>query len=140
MVAAHAGLANTPEGCIQVGKLVQAIVHHRRTRGNLVGQSVFAWKKCILEGEENENMCNTHLFAAQHKLSINQSKNRNTLKKRAKTVPVDEATVARKDVQSEGFLVLLDVLNDRVYVLVLQHRQQGAKNLLRHHLGVHGHI
>lgn len=41
VVATHAGLANSPEGCIQVRKLVQTIIHHRGARGNLVGQSVF---------------------------------------------------------------------------------------------------
>ncbi len=60
MVATHARLANSPEGCIQVRKLVQTVIHHGRARGDLVGQSVDlicakqdGFRK---EGEKDEKM------------------------------------------------------------------------------------
>ena len=50
---------------------------------------------------------------------------------------VNQAAVTCEDVKCEGLLSLLNVVNHGVDVVVLQHRQQRAKDLLRHYLTVH---
>lgn len=40
VVATHARLAHTAKGCIQVGELVQAVIHHAAARRDLLRQPV----------------------------------------------------------------------------------------------------